>query len=170
MQADRQQADQKPRVRAGYCYFDGFACKVISMYDPISGFADATVISQKGGEQYATAWGARCLQHLGHREVELLVDAEPSLQAWAHKVASDAATHCKVTVIKAPRGSHQSMGGVERSHQALQGQVRTLLEELPARYGVRINAANAAMAWVVRHASLLLQRFQPIKTREGQTA
>ena len=58
-----------------------------------------------------------------------------------------------------PAYSSQSNGNVERYHRTLVGQVRTLKEQIQQNYNTQIPTDHPLMAWAVRHAAYLINRF-----------
>jgi hypothetical protein len=138
--AEKQAVDTTPILQADYSYSEDGLMKILAVFDTSTGWGDTTVITQKGAEEQAVQWAQRLITNLAHEKVILRVDAEPALIGWANKVAQT--SKISVQVQKAPRGSHQSNGAVERFHQTVQGQIRAMLEEFSQRYGGRPNIAN----------------------------
>ena len=62
-------------------------------------------------------------------------------------------------VITAPRGSHSSIGSVERFHQEVHGSLRALRQQTEKNMGEKINVNSPIFTWVVRHAGFLQARF-----------
>ncbi len=74
----------------------------------------------------------------------------------------------KIDVQKISVGSHQSIGSVERYHQALGAQTRVLLETVTSKCGVQIEPFIKICVWAVRHAGWLLNNYH-IRS-DGSTA
>ena len=69
---------------------------------------------------------------------------------------------------QAPVGSHQSIGGAEKSHDIVAGFVRTLASVIHETCGFWVKPRSRLFAWMIRHAGYLATDFHVGKT--GQTA
>ena len=79
--------------------------KVLSMYVRTFGYVMSTVVEVKGPtDTFATMWAVKMLNFLGHSDIILQCDPEPSLIKWAESVNSK---RTERTVIRSsPRRSH----------------------------------------------------------------
>eukprot|EP00971_Amphidinium_carterae_P136194 2698746-Amphidinium_carterae.2 len=92
----------------------------------MSAWCNATVVPSKGLVQWAVEWALRSLRAEGQQRFLLKTDAEPVIETVKALCAQHHA-----------RGSHSSIGVIERWHQDLQGQVKALVSELSMRLGGR---------------------------------
>eukprot|EP00971_Amphidinium_carterae_P006521 128536-Amphidinium_carterae.1 len=135
---------------------------ILTMRWPMSGWCNATVVPSKGPVQWAVEWTLRSLRAAGQQRFLLKTDAEPAIESLANAVVSRLDNES--TVRAAPRGSHSSIGVIERWHQDLRGQVKALASELSLRLGGReIEVGSPVRAWLIRHSAWLLARFQQYK-------
>ena len=119
----------------------------------------STVAETKGPtDMFATMWVVKMLNFLGHSDIILQCDPEPSFIKWAESVKSKRTE--RTVTRSSPRRSHQSNGGVENYQKQLQGQVRTMLAAMQEHTQYRPSADNALMRWIVRHAAWLIPRFR----------
>ena len=93
--------------------------------------------------------------------IRLRTDEEPSITSVAKQLAARRAGR---TILElAPLKSPSSVGGVERKIQSVMAQVRTLVSAFEETYGTKLLAGHPLFFWMVRHASFLLERFQPLR-------
>ena len=59
------------------------------------------------------------------------------------------------------RAEHEQMGGVERAHQTMQGQLRSVRLDFRSRTGDDLVPGDILFPWAVRHAAWTIVRFQP---------
>ena len=91
--------------------------------------------------------------------IVLQVDNEPAVRDLARRAKQARAKPMEVR--SSPRYSHASNGAVERSHQSLQGQIRTLRYDLERRYADLQAVSSTITPWLVRRAAWTLNRYQP---------
>ena len=84
------------------------------------------------------------LRSAGSQPFKLVCDAEQSIMAVAQAVVDDLSNGS--VLRRAPVGSHQSIGGVERYHQDLHGQCRALRAELEKKLGKSIPVTSSLYA------------------------
>ena len=98
------------------------------------------------------------LNCLGHSDIIVQCDPEPSLITWSESVKSKRQER---TVIRSSqRRSHQSNIAVENYQKQWQGQVRTMLAALQERTLYKPTTDSALMKWIVRQAAWLIIRFR----------
>jgi hypothetical protein len=102
----------------------------------LTGWSAAVVVPFKGPVNYAVKWLAAFLRGAGARPYKLHCDAEASITSLAQATAED--LNNGSLVIRAPAGSHQSIGAVERHHQELHGAIRAQRAELEAKLGEKV--------------------------------
>lgn len=61
---------------------------------------------------------------------------------------------------RTPRKSSQSLGGCERWHQSVQGQLRTLKLQHEKNYARQRTTKDKGVPWAAQHAGWLVERFQ----------
>ena len=96
---------------------------------------------------------------MGRTNAILQTDDETSIKALTKELARQISG---LTVRVAPTGSKESQGSVERYHQTLHAQIRTLRLALAANYHtnlVEIQSSHPILTWATRHAAWLLNRY-----------
>ena len=133
--------------------------KVLNKYVKTFGYGMSTLVETKGAtDTFAVVWAVKILNCLGHSDIILQCDPDPSLIKWAESVKSK---RLERTVIRSsPRRSYQSNGGGENYQKQMQGQVRTMLPAMQERTQYRPTSDSALMIWIVRHAAWLIPRFR----------
>ena len=102
-------------------------------------------------------------------QVELRGDAEHALMALLHEVVADLRKRgIDANAQQAPKGSHQSIGGAEKSHDIVAGFVRTMASVIHENTGMWIKPRSRLFTWMLRHAGYLATNFHVRKG--GQTA
>ena len=151
--------DTRPEMQFDYSFGEDNEVKLLSIWSLSQHFGDTTVIDAKGPTNAAVDFLVSFFRRTGLTEFTLRCDSEPSVMALAKRAG--AVSGMKVTYEYTPRKSPQSLGAVGRYQQSVQGQVRTMLEELQARYEIEVATMQKhdALTWLVRHASWLLARF-----------
>ena len=81
-------------------------------------------------------------------EVEVEFDDENTMEKKA-----------QIMMHATPPRSHQSIGGAEGGHGRGVGFVRTFIAELEDKYDVKPSGKHVIMAWIVRHAGFVFNRF-----------
>ena len=130
------------------------------MVDRRSGCSQSTVVMQKGtSDKYAVQCCVEFLDRMAHPRIVLQTDPEPSIIAVARQVVAKRAS--PTVHRETPRKSHQSNGAIERYHQSMQGEVRTLKSVIEREASVKLTDVHPIDPWMIRHASWVLTRFQP---------
>ena len=138
---------------------------ILTAYSCEKGAGNATMIPSKSVSAWQVAWMCRTLQWMGHSEVTLQCDQEPTIRALADRVV--ARRRDRALVRQVPRRSHQSLGADERWNQSVQGQFRVIKMQLEEQAGTLFTANSAVCSWAVRHSAWLLTRFQVSRLRGG---
>ena len=112
---------------------------------------------------------ARWLNELGmNREIKVRIDPEPAMRVVAGQLAGR--RRPATTIIEeAPINSPASKGGVESYIALLGGNCMALRLVTEERWKVVITSISPIFPWLVRHASWLHTRFQPLQ-KGGETA
>ena len=97
----------------------------------------------------------RFVRETGRTDCMMQSDGEPALVT----VVEEAAKRLGVSVRRSPVESSQSQGSVERWHQTLAGQVRTLRSRLVENSGMQLKYDIPLSVWLMKHACLTLNRF-----------
>ena len=125
-------------------------------------------VRQNGGtDEYVVKGLMSWLDMLGHVTTALRSDAEASMQDLLRTVAS---RRTRATIVQsAPKASHSSVGLVEATHYAVEGQLRTMRVALLSHdKGYDFKPSARLVAWMVRHCGWILTRVQ-LKA-DGSTA
>ena len=131
-----------------------------------TGYGFTTEVRKKGpSDSFAVKATLRFLEEAGlNSDAIFQGDAEAALQDFMRAVAQ--ARGGKTILRRAPVGSHQSVGSVERFHRSVQGLARALKAKLVMNF--KSDPPEYVMPWLVLHASWLVTRFQTRST--GATA
>ena len=133
-----------------------------------SGYKFARVAKAKGkeDEQMIRALGAWLTEAGLMGPLRIRTDSEDAIQSVAQAVA---ALRVAVTVVEtSPVMSSQSLGVAEHWSQMLAAQVRAFRLDVQQRWNVIVDARSPLLAWLVRHAEFVFNRFQPLA--QGCTA
>ena len=96
-------------------------------------------------------------------------DQEPSILELIQAVKRERSEDIEeMATEQSPVGEHQSNGQVERAIQSIQGQIRTMLLSLESRYKMKLKEDHPIMAWLVRHAAMLINIIKV--GQDGRTA
>ena len=98
------------------------------------------------------------LKVLGYKRLILRSDQEEAIMALKKRVQAEWGD--EMMLEESPVGESQSNGVVEKAVQDIQGQFRTLKEGLEERTGKRVPGDNAILAWMVKHAGQLINRYR----------
>ena len=104
-------------------------------------------------------WAKSFLYEVGRTNAILQTDDETSIKALTKELARQISG---LTVRVAPTGSKESQGSVERYHQTLHAQIRTLRLALAANYNldiVELQSSHPIITWATRRAAWLLNRY-----------
>ena len=101
---------------------DGVTATILTIRLVTSGWSGAVSLPAKGPNAWAVKWASTFLRGAGSQKYRLHVDAEAAISSFAEAVAADLANG--TVVMRAPTGSHQSIGAVERYHSELHGAIR----------------------------------------------
>jgi hypothetical protein len=110
------------------------------------------------------------LEYLGiHGKVILRVDPETTMHQIAQQVArrrGEENTFIETTVKR----SYGSIGAADHFAQEVVGLTRTLVGAVKASWGKVVNTRSALLPWAVRHATWLLNTFQPRGRQRGRSS
>ena len=146
--------------------------KMRTILDTSTGYGTACVIDVKSaGEKYANSSAVSFLEKLVHTRFRYRTDPEPAIKTHVDTVIKcledDRAVEQVLPEDTIPE-SHASLGALEGWHSLLQGQIRALRLDDEERLGSVVGVTHPCLPWLVRHASLLLNRFQ--RRNNGATA
>ena len=167
-------ADAAPLLCFDFCYMKGegadgqvndqfattlvVACENTGMSLSIA--APGKSVAGENGEYMAAAMVSFIDKVLRHRSIQLQHDGEPACLALSKLVVARRSHDTRER--QNPRHSSASNGLAEAKIKQVQGQCRAMRLALEARYGgLRLSCNHVAWARPVRHASWLLNRFQP---------
>ena len=108
---------------------------LLTLVDVRSQLAAATIVPHKCVSSYAIAEANIFLYEVGRTNAILQTDDETSTKALTKELARQI---CGLAVRVAPAGSKESQGSVERYHQTLHAQIRTLRLALAASYNINL--------------------------------
>lgn len=155
------QTVRQPIVQIDFTYIKGHGDKtttpILTAIDIQTGTAMAAMITDKQTQfKYAQTCLQAFLLECGRTEGILQSDREEYLIALLRSTAKACGN---MAVRFSPAYSSQSNGSVERYHRTLVGQVRTPKEQIQQNYNTQIPTDHPLMAWAVRHAAYLINRF-----------
>ena len=116
----------------------------------------AVVTPTKGRSDYMAQNMVEFLRRLGQYEVVLRTDGEPSIIAIAKEIEV-LRQPLKTQLQQTPRYSAQSLGLMGQAQRQMQGQFRTVLAELEAKYARKFHADHHIFSWLVRHSAWVLE-------------
>lgn len=119
----------------------------------------ACVVPSKSVNRYALTEFERFVFETGRTQAVIQCDDESSIKALARACSREVGGF---TVRVAPTSSSKSQGSIERHHQTLFAQIRTLRLALTERLQVEdstLKVDTSIFPWMVKHAAWLLNRF-----------
>eukprot|EP00971_Amphidinium_carterae_P288978 5738062-Amphidinium_carterae.1 len=103
-----------------------------------TGHVAATAVERKGpSDVFASRFLGEFLRELGHHELQLQHDDEPSLASVCKQAAST--YYGRVRLRATPRDSSASHGSVERFHRTLHENIRVLRSQVESSCHVDMN-------------------------------
>ena len=112
------------------------------------------------GAEYTVAGIINFLRQLCHRKVVLKHDGEPGTIELANQIQKQAGEKGVDVILKQTSAySQQSNGSCEKMNDIIQNQVRAPKFDAEERHGVSITPQLSIWAWLVRHASWLVARY-----------
>ena len=134
---------------------------ILVMKDEKSKHVFSHVVPKKGASvAYCVQQTVRNLEQLGYPKMVLKCDQEPAME----DLRNTAIKECKLKGIEAiPEeslvGASQSNGVIERAIQEIEGMVRTLKDQVEAKYQQHIKSEHPFLVWLVRHAGDLWSKY-----------
>ena len=129
---------------------------VMTAIDIITGLATASVVTSKGANLHAVTELKRFILETGRSFAFLQSDQEPSIKAVLQAVIKQLPG---LTLRGAPTHSSASQGSVERYHQTLFSQIRTIKLQIETEYKIQMKLDSVLLPWMVRHSAWLLNGF-----------
>ena len=117
---------------------------ILAARDRQSGFKFAHVVPKKGWCQYASDRVQNDIRVLGHKELIIKCDQEPSVLALREQIKQGPFT---IKDEESPVKESQSNGLIENTIRTEQGQIRTIRDGLEARYGRKIGREHHSLPW-----------------------
>merc|ERR1711989_35153 len=117
----------------------------------------ARVVPHKGVHPYAVKNTAADVASLGYSELLLKSDNEPSIVALKEAVRME--RHERIVMENSPVKESKSNGVIANTVQQVQGQFRTMKDNLESRLGIRISGESTIVPWLVMHSARTLNRF-----------
>ena len=136
----------------------------------MSGLVLAAAIPVKGSEgRYMLDKVLDYLAEAGDMEGRIIIKSvqEPAVKRLVKDLV-EARAEGKSVVEESPVGSSGSNGVVERTVQAVEGQIRVILLALEARLGATVAATESIVTYIPDHAVYLINRLEVGK--DGKTA
>jgi len=150
-------------VQVDYCFpktrEQDAAFATLVAVDDTFGKVIAIPVDKKGSKSVVAVKGlAAFVRGLGQPKVVIQSDSEPAICDVVRQV-------CDMIPGATPRvtpiASKGSNGRVEQANKAVEGMARTLLAAIKDKYDVELPTSHPAVAWAMRRASWLIDRFQP---------
>ena len=129
---------------------------VMTAIDIITGLATASVVTSKGANLHAVTELKRFILETGRSFAFLQSDQEPAIKAVLQAVIKQLPG---LTLRGAPAHSSATQGSVERYHQTLFSQIRTIKIQIETEYKIQMKLDSVLLPWMVRHSAWLLNRF-----------
>ena len=138
---------------------------VLVLRDKDSGTIDCIPVRGKGGAQvtkYLVTEVCRLLNMLGHTDVVLKSDGEPTMIGLQSKIQETRARlGLRTQLQQAPKGDHQANGMVEQTVQITRLHAGVLLEQYEQKSGCLVSTEHPLHSWCFRHAAWVLNRYSP---------
>ena len=149
------------------CTKDGTAIPVPVSVSKVTGAMCGTYSRKKGGDdEYQVAAHTKWSENIGHTDIILEIDGEPSAIAFAKKIQE---RRNKSTQIKPmPKGSKGGLGAVDVAHYMLESKMRSYFSDFKEKTGMDMAENERLVIWLVRHIPWSHTRFQ--KRSDGHTA
>jgi len=129
----------------------------------------ATALDKKGENVFAVECFLGWIRDTGYFRFELKSDEEPSLLKLKSIIIDRLKQeHYEVFPKESPVGDHQANGLAEVAVRELKICVRAIKFALEERIGRELEGTHPLLAWIPRHASMLMSRYRIAK--EGKTA
>ena len=158
----RERDNALPTVVMDYCFMgsadDGSVLPILVIRDYSSGKLHCTVVPRKGSDQWVVLDMCNFLDSLGYKRIILKTDQENAIKDL--KVAIKTAWRGELIIEHSPVADSQANGVAERAVQSAEGQVRVLKDALEWRLGCALSTTSPVLTWLVRHAGLLVTRFE----------
>ena len=116
----------------------------------------AAALPSKESSPYAITELKRFIYEVGRTYGHIQSDQENSIISIAKGAIKEIGG---LQLRKAPRGSSQSQGSIERFHETLDGQGRYLRIHVEQHYDTIRSAKDPIIHWIIRHSSWLLNRY-----------
>ena len=133
-------------------------------------YVEALPVPAKGGTEafkYMCAEVVRALNFLGHKEVTLRCDPEPSTLALQSGIrALRTQMGLRTNLEQTGENEHQSDPS-EQTVDSIRQMAGTLLSDFEAQTGLKVKTLDPLHAWAWRHAAWILQRYN---RNQGATA
>ena len=120
---------------------------IVAGMDEESGSLIADVVPEKGRNSHAIKRLGERIDEAGYRRIILKSDDEPSIVAL--KSAAKLEGKAEVMMEESPVGDSPSNGLAENAVKMIQGLVRTLVDALEGKYGVKLPSDHPAFPWLV---------------------
>ena len=131
---------------------------ILSAIDTETGLCSAAHLPSKHISDYSVAEVKSFLMDAGRLgEIIIQTDQEESIKALVKKMA-EGLTNVKIRT--SPTYSSGSQGAVERFHQTLQAQIRTLISSVEHKTGYKVTEDSTILPWIVKHSAFLIGRYQ----------
>ena len=164
--AAREGVDHIPLVEMDYAYFrvkdTEDAVTVRTMYDVKTGWAQCSVVDQKGRSEYGVVSGATFLREVGYPKVRLRTDAENPIQLHSKDIASRSGK--QLLEENAVRAKHSGIGSVEAWHKIIKGIFRAQVLEWEKRFGAKVSAKDSVIPRLVRHAGWIYNHYHVLRS------
>ena len=148
----------------------GHKTAVLVGKERMSGLVLAAAIPVKGSEgRYMLDKALEYMAEAGDMEGRIIIksDQEPAVKRLVKDLV-EARADGKSVVEESPVGSSGSNGVVERTVQAVEGQVRAILLALEDKLGAKVAAEEPIVTYIPDHAMYLINRLEVGK--DGKTA
>ena len=168
---EAEKQDGVPVIGMDYCFlskkdgddmFSKSEVTVLTMKDRSSKCVFGIPVPQKGIDphDWSVRQVKRCIDFLGYNAVVLRCDQESAVDKVIESVKIHRSATTQTAVEKSPKGDSQSNGLAEQANQVIEGQVRTMIDALENKLGMKVDADWDVVPWLIMHSGLLINRFQ----------
>ena len=155
------EADYRDKGKEAYAKAVEGKSPILVMCDSRSRAVFAHDVGQKGGPGSTIERIEENLKNLGYASIPIVIkgDQEPSIVAMQDQVAQGRRQGATI-VENSPVGESSANGHVERSIRSVQGQLRTIKDNVEAKMGRKIRRDSNIFRWMIEWAAATLTRYR----------
>ncbi len=174
------EVDFKKKMKAAYHHATEGKRPILVVVDSKSKATFSHDMDAKGADQITIEQIEEDIRNMGYQAVTIVIkgDQEPSIVAIQEKIINNR-KEGKTIPENSPVGESSSNGMVERAIRSVQGQIRTIKDQVETKTGRRIERGSTIFKWIVEWAAATITRYRinsngktamaEIKGRQGRS-